>query len=227
MQERYKDQGLVLIGVHTQRGSEKMAKLAKDVGINYPIAVDRNGKTVAAYAVDSYPDYYVIDRSGKLRFADLGNADLDRAIEMLLAEGGGVPAVLASSSQLAVKKDKRILVMWGSADERATLKKLMKSQDLAQFVSYEYEVIGMQRADSAELAKAHEAGDSGPVLAVLDARGKRLARLDARGLDEAGLTKFLKANAVPQKDAEQTLANALAEAKRANKRVMVHLGAPW
>jgi len=199
----------------------------KEAGINYPIAVDTDGKTVTAFAVDSYPDYYVIDRSGKLRFADLQNSELDRAITTLLAEGGGVPAPLAKASKVAVKKDKRILVMWGNAEERDALKALAKQGDLRQFLSYEYEVVGLQRADAAELAKAHEAGASGPVLAVVDAKGKRLARLDARDLDEAQLAEFLRKNAVPQKDAEKTLANALAEATRTNKRVLVHLGAPW
>ena len=39
-----------------------------------------------AFAVDSFPDYYLIDRKGKLRVADLANSDLDRAIEILLKE---------------------------------------------------------------------------------------------------------------------------------------------
>ena len=41
---------------------------------------------MTAFHVDSYPDYYLVDRSGKLRFADLANADLDKAIAALLAE---------------------------------------------------------------------------------------------------------------------------------------------
>ncbi len=226
MNSRYKDQGLVLIGVHTTKGSDKMAEFAKDVGIDYPIAIDINKQTITSFAVDSYPDYYVIDRKGNLRFADLGNADLERAIKMLLEEGDGVPIALAAASETAIKKDKRILVMWGSKDERATMKSLTKG-DLRQFVSYEYEVVGLQRADEEELAEAHEAGASGPVLAVLDAKGKRLARLDARDLDEAKLAAFLKQNAVPQKNAEKTLAKALTEARRSNRRVLVHIGAPW
>lgn len=63
-----------------------MADFAKEQGINYPIAIDTDKKTVTAFKVDSYPDYYVIDRAGKLRFADLANKELDRAIAMLLAE---------------------------------------------------------------------------------------------------------------------------------------------
>lgn len=76
---------MVLIGVHTKNGSEKAAAFVEEQGITYPIAID-NGGTTTAFAVDSYPDYYLIDRSGKLRVADLQNADLDRALGILLAE---------------------------------------------------------------------------------------------------------------------------------------------
>src|SRR5262245_2836257 len=41
-------------------------------------------KTVAAFKVDSYPDYYVIDRAGNLRMADLAKAELDRVVEALV-----------------------------------------------------------------------------------------------------------------------------------------------
>ena len=84
--ERYKDQGLVLIGVHTESGKENMPDFVKEQEINYPVAIDAEGKTVDAFHVDSFPDYYVIDKSGKLKVADMANAELDRVIAMLLEE---------------------------------------------------------------------------------------------------------------------------------------------
>ena len=77
---------MVLIGVHTKRYSEQMSSYAKEKGIDYPIAIDSEEKTVKSFHVDSFPDYYVIDRAGKLRFADLANKELDKVIAMLLAE---------------------------------------------------------------------------------------------------------------------------------------------
>ncbi len=88
LQKRLKDQGLVLIGVHTKGSGEKMAAYAKQAKIDFPIAVDTDGKTIAAYKVDSYPDYYLIDKFGRLRVADLANSDLERAVKVLLAEKG-------------------------------------------------------------------------------------------------------------------------------------------
>ena len=77
---------MVLIGVHTKGSAERMPAYVKEAKVAFPVAVDTDGKTVKAYAVDSYPDYYVIDRAGKVRFADLANKELERAVAALLAE---------------------------------------------------------------------------------------------------------------------------------------------
>ncbi len=86
LHSRYKDQGLVLIGVHTERSAEGTADFVNEQGINYPVAADTENKTLPAYRVDSSPDYYLRDRAGILRVADLANSDLERAIKVLLAE---------------------------------------------------------------------------------------------------------------------------------------------
>ena len=86
LHEDHKDAGLVIIGVHTANGSDKMAAFVTEQGITYPVAVDTEGKTKAAYGINSIPDYCLIDKTGKLRFADLANGELGRAIEYLLAE---------------------------------------------------------------------------------------------------------------------------------------------
>ena len=80
------DKGLVLIGVHSKSGGDKMKAFVEEQKIDYPVAIDSEGKTVAAFGGNSYPDYFVIDRAGNLRFADLANAELDRAVAALLAE---------------------------------------------------------------------------------------------------------------------------------------------
>jgi len=59
-------------------------------GIDWPVAADVRGETVAAFLVDSYPDYYLIDRAGRLRVADLANGELDRAVQSLLDEPASV-----------------------------------------------------------------------------------------------------------------------------------------
>src|SRR5262245_44403789 len=83
---KHKDAGLVIIGVHTTNGGEEMAKYVQDEALPWATAIDVEQGTVTAFKVDSYPDYYLIDKAGNLRFADLANAEVDRAIEVLLKE---------------------------------------------------------------------------------------------------------------------------------------------
>lgn len=197
-------------------------------GIDYPVALDVEGATTGAFAVDSYPDYYLIDRAGKLRVADLSNGDLERAVQVLLAEpGGAVAPVLAKASAMAKRKDKRVLVVWGDEGERRQVDGLLKSEDRGTLVTYEYEVVHLERGANAELAKSLQAGEAGAALAVLDADGQLLGRIDARDVDAERLEAFLGTHRVPVKDAEKIWSDALARAQREEKNLLVHLGAPW
>jgi thiol-disulfide isomerase/thioredoxin len=84
--EKHKAEGLVVVSIHTSGRGDEMAKYVEENALPWPIAVDLDDQTVKAYYVDSYPDYYVIDRSGNVRIADLANKELDRAVESLLKE---------------------------------------------------------------------------------------------------------------------------------------------
>ena len=86
MMEHYADKGVVFIGVCAQRGAEKMADTVKQRGIKYPVATDAG--TNATYKANSYPDYYIIDRNGVLRWADIANRDVEKAVKILLKEKG-------------------------------------------------------------------------------------------------------------------------------------------
>lgn len=229
MSQRYADQGLVIIGVHTKNGADKMAEVAEKSGIPYPIAVDSTGATVRSYAVDSYPDYYLIDRAGNLRVADLANGDLDRAVQFLLAEKAEdqLHPTLSPAADKATKKDKRILAMWGTTTEVAPLLKMTKSTaGLRKLIYNEYEVVHLNPADNPKLAKAHKIGPC-PSLAVLDPKGNLLKSASAADMTGETYMSWLEANRVPVKDAEVLWADALKQAKAEKKRVLVHLGAPW
>lgn len=88
LMDKYGKQGLVIIGVCHPRGGENMAATAEQRGIKYPLALDKDGKTAEAYKVNGFPDYYFIDRAGKLRIADCKNNSVEAAIKALLAEPG-------------------------------------------------------------------------------------------------------------------------------------------
>ena len=84
--KKYADKGVVLIGVCHPEGGDKMLETVRSKGIEYTVCLDTRGEASASYVVDSYPDYYIIDRDGHLRGADIGNGSVEAAIESLLAE---------------------------------------------------------------------------------------------------------------------------------------------
>jgi cytochrome c biogenesis protein CcdA/thiol-disulfide isomerase/thioredoxin len=94
--EKYKDDGFVLIGVHTpefefEKDSENVAEAITDFGIKYPVMQDNNFATWNAYANRYWPAKYLIDKNGKIRYTHFGEGDYDeteRKIQELLEETG-------------------------------------------------------------------------------------------------------------------------------------------
>lgn len=77
---------VVFLGICATQGAEAMPELVTSLGIEFPVAQDVATKTATAYRVNSFPDYYLIDRHGKLALADCANAKLEAAILKLLSE---------------------------------------------------------------------------------------------------------------------------------------------
>lgn len=120
--EKYRNDGLVLIGVHTTNAGDQMATFVREQKIGYPVALDIEKKTVASFAVDSFPDYYVIDRSGKLRVADLANVELDRVIPLLLKEK---PEDKGAEAAAPAKLDAEVVLAEGLARAKAAQRRLL------------------------------------------------------------------------------------------------------
>jgi hypothetical protein len=221
------DQGLVLIGIHSTERSDTMEEFVKEHGIKYPVAVDDGRTTTTRFGVDSFPDYYLIDRHGKVRFADLANHEIERAVKMLLAEPPPLAEVLHEAGSKAQRRDQRILAVWGNAtQQKKAASGLRGDRDFSTFLRYEYQVVRLAPEEQAELATQHGVGRSA-VLVAMTADGRVLGRLDARVSDNAAVKAFLESHQVPVKDAEELWIAALAQAERENKRILVHLGAPW
>lgn len=92
--EKYKDQGLAIVGVHTPEfqfeseiGNVKRA-LARH-GITYPVALDNDYGTWNAYSNRYWPAKYLIDAEGRIRKTHFGEGDeeeFESAIQDLLKE---------------------------------------------------------------------------------------------------------------------------------------------
>lgn len=92
--DKYKDKGLVIIGVHTpefafEHEANNVATAIKDFGITYPVMQDNNYATWNAYGNQYWPAEYFIDVNGKIRFTHFGEGNYDESeqnIQTLLKE---------------------------------------------------------------------------------------------------------------------------------------------
>ncbi|MEO1236630.1 MAG: TlpA disulfide reductase family protein [Planctomycetota bacterium] len=97
LHETYKDDGVIVLGVCHPRGADEMVDVVRDHGMRYPTAEDVGGKTADFYRVNGYPDYYVFDRKGRLRAADVKNSRVEDVVKLLLAEDDEAEQVASRS----------------------------------------------------------------------------------------------------------------------------------
>ncbi|MBJ7459255.1 MAG: cytochrome c biogenesis protein DipZ [Thermoleophilaceae bacterium] len=94
--EKYKDKGLVIVGVHTpefpfERKASNVQDAIKQAGITYPVAQDNRYKTWNAYSNEYWPAHYLVDAKGRVRATHFGEGEYERTeaqIRGLLAEAG-------------------------------------------------------------------------------------------------------------------------------------------
>lgn len=85
--KKYKDQGLVIIGVCTSSsGQEKLAEVVKNKGIQYPTANDAQQISEKNWHVHYYPTYAIVDRKGIVRIIGLQPPNVESVVKKLLDE---------------------------------------------------------------------------------------------------------------------------------------------
>jgi thiol-disulfide isomerase/thioredoxin len=94
--EKYRDQGLVVIGVHSpefefEKDLDNVRRAVKDMRVDYPVAVDSDHVIWRAFNNEYWPALYFIDAHGHIRHHQFGEGDYrqsERVIQQLLAEAG-------------------------------------------------------------------------------------------------------------------------------------------
>lgn len=94
--EKYKDQGFVVVGVHTpefefEKKTANVENAIKQFGISYPVAQDNGYVTWNAYNNHYWPAHYLIDANGTVRYTHFGEGEYDiteENIKKLLTESG-------------------------------------------------------------------------------------------------------------------------------------------
>lgn len=94
--DKYKDKGLVVVGVHTpefefEKNTANVLNAIKQYKIHYPVAQDNDYETWRAYDNHYWPAKYLIDKDGNIRYYHFGEGEYDTTehnIRLLLAEDG-------------------------------------------------------------------------------------------------------------------------------------------
>ena len=94
--EKYKDHGLVVIGVHTpefpfERDVDNVRWAARDMRVEYPIALDSTYAVWDAFSNRYWPAVYIADAEGRIRHHHFGEGayeECERDVQRLLREAG-------------------------------------------------------------------------------------------------------------------------------------------
>jgi len=94
--EKYKAQGLVVIGVHApefafEKDPANVRAAVKELGVTYPVALDNDRAIWRGFSNQYWPAHYFIDGQGRIRhhqFGEGGYGASERVIQRLLAENG-------------------------------------------------------------------------------------------------------------------------------------------
>ena len=86
----YKDDGLVIIGVHTpefdyEKDVEKVKEALLGLDVPYPVALDNDWKTWRTYRNRYWPAMYLLDKAGTIRYVHIGEGGYARTEEVIKA----------------------------------------------------------------------------------------------------------------------------------------------
>jgi cytochrome c biogenesis protein CcdA/thiol-disulfide isomerase/thioredoxin len=113
--EKYKDQGLVVIGVHTpefafEQNAANVKRAVADLKVTYPVAIDNEYSIWRAFENEYWPAHYFIDAQGRVRYHHFGEGNYNHSehvIQLLLEEAGkskisaGLVSMSASGAEAA------------------------------------------------------------------------------------------------------------------------------
>jgi thiol-disulfide isomerase/thioredoxin len=95
--DKYKDSGLIVIGVHTpefafEKDLDNVKRAVSELKITYPVALDNDYKIWKAFSNSYWPADYLVDATGHIRFHHFGEGKYDESeqqIQQLLKEHNG------------------------------------------------------------------------------------------------------------------------------------------
>jgi thiol-disulfide isomerase/thioredoxin len=110
---KYKEAGLVVIGVHTpeftfEKDQTNVERAVNGLQIAYPVPMDNNYRIWQAFSNEYWPADYLVDAKGRIRYHHFGEGDYgatERMIQQLVREAGatGVDASTVSDTARGIE----------------------------------------------------------------------------------------------------------------------------
>jgi len=94
--DKYKDHGLVVIGVHTpefdfEHDLDNVRRATNDLRVDYPVAIDSDYAIWSAFDNHYWPAFYFVDAQGQIRHHRFGEGEYEMSemiLQQLLTEAG-------------------------------------------------------------------------------------------------------------------------------------------
>lgn len=113
LHEKYADDGLVILGVHSpefafEKVLANVQNAVDEYDLEYPIFQDNDFKTWRAYKNRYWPAKYIIDQQGNVRYTHFGEGayeETEQVISYLLSEGKSVASDMVDFSMVESSKE--------------------------------------------------------------------------------------------------------------------------
>jgi cytochrome c biogenesis protein CcmG, thiol:disulfide interchange protein DsbE len=106
--QRYRDQGVILLGVNLREDAQTIQQFAKEFGLTYPLLLDRDGAVSDRYQVRGIPTTVFVDADGVVRARHVGPLTEDKLVEYLapLFPEGGLGLASPASTPMTTTRAK-------------------------------------------------------------------------------------------------------------------------
>jgi cytochrome c biogenesis protein CcdA/thiol-disulfide isomerase/thioredoxin len=187
--EKYKESGLIVIGVHTpefafEKDLDNVRRAVSELKIAYPVALDNDYKIWKAFSNSYWPADYLIDATGHIRFHHFGEGKYDESeqqIQQLLKEHNpqlsvnGLVKVAASGAEAPPDSDVESPETYLGYDRADSF---LSTGGLKQDVAHVYSI--PQHLELNQWGLSGNWTDQAQVASLISARGKIVYRFHAR-----------------------------------------------
>jgi peroxiredoxin len=84
--ERYQSEGFVVLAINIQESQDRVSSFVDEIGLSFPVLLDRRGNVTASYRVSGLPTSFLVDRRGyivKKHVGPINEAMLDEYMAMV------------------------------------------------------------------------------------------------------------------------------------------------